>query len=65
MNWFPNGEPNHPESYGAANRDIIRVLLTPTAMWSGAFALASFLCVVSLLRALRLRRISEVQTHAG
>jgi Ca-activated chloride channel family protein len=32
---------------------------------SGAFALAAFLCAVSLLQALRLRRISRVQTHAG
>ena len=32
---------------------------------SGAFVLASFLCIVSLLRALRGRRISGVQTHAG
>src|SRR5210317_1467302 len=32
---------------------------------SGAFVLAAFLCIVSLLQALRLRRISGVQTHAG
>src|SRR5210317_1046928 len=32
---------------------------------SGAFALTAFLCIVSLLQALRLRRISGVRTHAG
>lgn len=32
---------------------------------SGAFVLAAFLCIVSLLQALRLRRISGVQAHAG
>ncbi len=32
---------------------------------SGAFALTAFLCLVSLVQALRLKRISEVQTHAG
>ena len=32
---------------------------------SGAFALTALLCIVSLLEALRLRRISGAQTHAG
>jgi Ca-activated chloride channel family protein len=32
---------------------------------SSAFLLAAFLCIVSLMQALRLRRISGVQTHAG
>ena len=32
---------------------------------SGAFALTAFLCIVSLLQALRLRRIRGAQTHAG
>jgi Ca-activated chloride channel family protein len=32
---------------------------------SGAFVLAAFLCIVSLLQALRLRRINGVQTDAG
>ena len=33
-------EANRPATYAAANRDIIRPLLTPTAMWFGAFVLA-------------------------
>jgi Ca-activated chloride channel family protein len=32
---------------------------------SGVFALTALLCIVSLLEALRLRRISGAQTHAG
>jgi Ca-activated chloride channel family protein len=32
---------------------------------SGAFALTALLCIVSLLEALRLRRISGAQTHVG
>jgi len=32
---------------------------------AGAFTLAAFLCIVSLLQSYRLRRLSRVQTHAG
>ena len=35
-----NGEPNRPSSYGAANRDIIRVLFKPSMLWIFAWALA-------------------------
>src|SRR5690606_10251327 len=35
------GEPNRPGSYGAANRDIIRVLLRPSVAWGIGFLLAT------------------------
>ncbi|MCO4746581.1 MAG: polysulfide reductase NrfD [Proteobacteria bacterium] len=34
-------EANRPATYAAANRDIIRPLLTPTVMWVAAFVLAT------------------------
>ncbi len=39
-----SGEPNRPALYSSANRDILRVLLKPTALWAIAFAL-SVICM--------------------
>ena len=47
----------------ATLQDIYR--LVDELELSGAFALTAFLCIVSLLQSLRLRRISGVRTHAG
>lgn len=37
---YVTGEPNRPDSYGAANRDIIRVLLKPTVAYFVGLAIA-------------------------
>jgi Ni/Fe-hydrogenase subunit HybB-like protein len=40
------GEPNRPDLYGTANRDVIRVLHTPTVAWIVAFSIATFGVIV-------------------
>ncbi len=41
-----DGAPNRPATYGAANRDILRVMFKPTALWAFAFALSTTLMII-------------------